>query len=297
MQPLIGHGLAQLFRILSSVPRNDVVFCWFASVYASVAVFSARFFGKKVVVVVGGVDVAKEPDLNYGIFLSRWKAPFVRYALRYAHRVLVVDESLRSEAVQRVGYDGKNIECVPTGYDSSFWKPKGAKRPEILSVAVMLNKARVRLKGIDMLTEAARRIPKTRFTLVGVRPEAVSHLHPPKNLHLIEPIPRTELLEYYQKAKVYCQPSRREGLPNTLCEAMLGECIPVATNVGGNANAVGSAGFIVEPNDPDVLVNALRKALKAPARQGKQARKRISEEFPAKKREESLLRILSEAAA
>ncbi|MBI4427617.1 MAG: glycosyltransferase family 4 protein [Ignavibacteriales bacterium] len=294
MTLLIGHGFRQIFRILVSMPSNDIVFCWFASVYASVALFAARFFGKKTVVVVGGVDVAKEPQLNYGIFLSWWRAPLIRYVLRNADRVLVVDESLRPQVVMRSGYGGKNIEYLPTGSDPAFWKSKGTKRNEILCVAVVLNKKRVQLKGIDTLIEAAKKIPKTKFTLIGVQPEAVSHLNLPDNVRLIEPMLRSDLLKYYQKAKVYCQPSRREGLPNTLCEAMLCECIPVVTDVGGNGNAVGDTGLVVARDDLDALAAALRQALKTSAEKGKRARKRILEEFPQSRRERMLLNILSE---
>ena len=34
-------------------------------------------------------------------------------------------------------------------------------------------------------------------------------------------MPQEKLIPYYQKAKVYCQLSMREGLPNALCEALL----------------------------------------------------------------------------
>ncbi|MBI3004910.1 MAG: glycosyltransferase family 4 protein [Ignavibacteriales bacterium] len=289
--------MKQIFKIIASVPRNDIVFCWFASVYASIAVFVGGVFGKRTIVVVGGVDVAKEPELNYGIFLSPWKAPLIRYALRNAHRVLVVDESLRHEAVLRAGREGRNIECVPTGYDPSFWNAKGTKHPEVLSVAVVLDKSRVRLKGIDTIIGAAKKLPGTKFTLIGVRPQAVHHLGIPHNVRIIEPIPRSELVTYYQKAKVYCQPSRREGLPNTLCEAMLCECIPVATDVGGNRHAVDKNGFLVVPGNADALVNALKRALRTSPRSGKRARKRMAELFPRMKRERSLLRIISDLTA
>ena len=51
-------------------------------------------------------------------------------------------------------------------------------------------------------------------------------------------IERARLLEYYRRAKVYCQPSRREGLPGALCEAMLCGCYPVVTGTGGMPEAV-----------------------------------------------------------
>lgn len=245
-------------------------------------------------IVVGGVDVARDPGLGYGMFLSPWKSVLVSYALRNASRVLVVDETLRAETKERISGEGKNIRYVPTGYDSGFWTSKNGKRSEVLTVAVALDKRRVRLKGIDTLIEAARKLPRLRFIVVGVRPRAVEHLHPPPNMRFHEPIPRTDLLAYYRRARVYCQPSRREGLPNTLCEAMLCECIPVATTVGGIPSAVGSAGFLVPPDDPVNLSRAITRALKAPLRTGKQARKRMIANFSDEKREKTLLGLIDE---
>ncbi|MEK6565213.1 MAG: glycosyltransferase family 4 protein [Bacteroidota bacterium] len=255
---------------------------------------AARFFGKRSIIVVGGVDVAREPGLNYGMFLSLWKSVLVRYALRSASRVLVVDETLRSEINERIAGESKNIRYVPTGYDTEFWTPKGNKRAEVLTVAVVLNERRVRLKGIDTLIKAARNLPRLQFKVVGVRPQAVRRLNPPSNMHFCEPIPRSDLLARYRRAQVYCQPSRREGLPNTLCEAMLCECIPVATTVGGIPSAGGKTGFLVPPNDPMELAKAITLALKAPRRKGKEARKRIAKNFPVERREETLEKLISD---
>jgi len=239
-------------------------------------------------IIVGGVDVADEPELNYGMFIKPWKAALVRYALRNADRVLIVDESLRSETLRRVDYEGRNITHVPTGYDNEFWKARGTKRSEVLCVAVVLNESRVKVKGIDSLLEAARKLPNIRFTVIGVREEAVRRFNPPKNVRLFGPIERAKLLPYYQKSKVYCQPSRREGLPNTLCEGMLCECIPVVTNAGGNASAVGTSGFVVPKGDVNALADAIKIALKSPPSLGKAARRRITNNFTAQKRHDTL---------
>ena len=255
---------------------------------------AARFFGKRSIIVVGGVDVAREPGLNYGMFLNPWKSVLVRYALRNASRVLVVDETLRLEINERIAGAGKNIRYVPTGYDTDFWTPKGGKRSEVLTVAVVLNESRVRLKGIDTLIKAARNLPRLQFKVVGVRPQAVQQLNPPRNMHFYEAVPRSDLLAYYRHAQVYCQPSRREGLPNTLCEAMLCECIPVATTVGGIPSAVGKTGFLVPPDDPIALTKAITMALKAPQRKGKEARRRIVRDFPVERREKALEELISD---
>ena len=56
-------------------------------------------------------------------------------------------------------------------------------------------------------------------------------------------VPDEELIKYYQKAKVYCQLSRYEGLLNALCEAMLCACVPVGTRYCGIPPAIGDTGM------------------------------------------------------
>jgi len=288
----IGHGVRHLITMVYSVISANVIFCWFASVYASVAVIVARAIGIRSVIVIGGVDLAKEKELGYGIWLSWWKSKLVRYALRHADCVLTVDPSLKEEACRRAEYDGENITYLPTGYESSFWKPVGAKEPVILTVAVIHDQRRLKIKGIDTLIETARKLPHRSFIVIGILPEIVARLNPPSNIVFHPVMKRPELLPYYQQAKVYCQPSRREGLPNTLCEAMLCGCIPVATHVGGNPSAVGDTGILIPAKDSDALAAAVEHAMNMAGDHAQRARARIVSLFPKQKREQELVRIV-----
>src|SRR2546425_12958201 len=94
--------------------------------------------------------------------------------------------------------------------------------------AVVKERRRLRVKGIDILAEAARRLPGMTFIVIGVDSHLTGNVQPPLNMRFLPVMNRMELLPYYQRAKVYCLPSLREGLPNSLCEAMLCGCIPVA---------------------------------------------------------------------
>jgi len=273
--------------------RCSVSYTWFASVYAGILVLLARFFRRQSIVVVGGVDVASYPEIGYGIWASRWKRYFARYALRHASKVLVVDPFLAEEAMKRAQYDGANIECVPTGYDSERWKPGGSKQKNVVTVAGCVTQERLKVKGVDFLFAVAKEMPETGFTLIGVARDLL-YGEIPENVRIIGYVPQEQLLGYFQQAKVYCQPSMVEGLPNAVCEAMLCECIPVATNVGGTKRAVGSSGFLVEYNDARQMKSALREALDAPFARGASARQHVVQHFPMAKRHESLLRVVHE---
>ncbi len=273
--------------------RADLVFCWFASVYGAAAVLTANFLGKRSIVVVGGVDVAREPEFGYGIWISRWKSALVGTALKRATKVLVVDATLESEVRERAQYEGNNIEVLPTGYDPEQWKPSGRRENTVLTVAAIQNESRLKIKGIDILVEVARRLPRTQFVLVGLDASRFPSLDIPKNLALHGVVDRSALVGLYQRARVYCQPSQREGLSNTLCEAMLCGCIPVATDVGGTANAVGDCGVIVRPGDPEALAAGIERAFALNEMVGMQARNRVISLFPRTRREQRLVELVN----
>lgn len=62
---------------------------------------------------------------------------------------------------------------------------------------------------------------------------------------------------------IFVLPSHEEGFSNALLEAMIAGKAIVATDVGGNAEALngGAAGLIVPPRDPDALCSALSRLL------------------------------------
>ena len=294
VQTVIGRGLSHILKLLLGVFRNDVNFIWFASVYSAFVVFFSRVFCKKTVIVIGGVDVAKEPSINYGIWLSWWKSIFVRYAIRNADRVLAVDPFLISEAKRLAEYEGSNLEYFPTGYDYNYWKPMGQKENFILSVGACEDEWRMIKKGFDKLIEAAQLLPLIQFKLIGIKQELLDKIKNdiPQNVEAIPFVERDELLRYYQRAKVYCQVSFHEGLPNSLCEAMLCGCIPVGTDRGGIPTGIGDAGIVVPYGDVKTLADALTKATELPEEIGKKARRRIVDNFPGERRHRELTSII-----
>ncbi len=291
------RGLWSPFIILRGLWKADVSFTWFASVYGFVTVFLARLLGKRSIVVIGGVDASKEPSINYGIWLNPWKAVLVKWTMRNAWKLLVVDPFFIGNMKRLAEYEGHNVEYLPTGYDAERWSPAGTKDSFVLTVAACNDESRLKVKGVDKLFAAAKRMPTTKFIVVGLLPHLLEKVSPtvPENVELIPFVEQQQLLELYRKAGVYCQPSFTEGLPNSLCEAMLCECIPVGTNVGGIPTAVSDIGFLVPYGDEDALVAALELALCAGREIGVRAREHIRSNFTLDRRESRLVEIIHEA--
>ncbi|MGA9405923.1 MAG: glycosyltransferase family 4 protein, partial [Bacteroidota bacterium] len=258
---VIAKGWTAPILLLQNLFNADITFSWFASVYSSFLVFVAGLLRKKSILILGGVDVAKEKTLHYGIWNSWWKSPLVRYGITHASRVLAVDDFLKHEAERLAQYAGDNIVTVPTGYDAEFWKPFGDKDQLVLTVASCPDMLRAKLKGIDLFVSVARKLPDIRFKIIGINQDVASALEVPTNVEYIPFSLREQVRQSYQQAKVYCQLSTREGLPNALCEAMLCECVPIGTTVGGIPTAIGDSGFLVDYLNENQIVEAIRKGL------------------------------------
>ncbi len=288
---VISSGIKTIISFLSAIRSNDITFSWFASVYSSVLVFFTKVFNKKSIIILGGVDVAKIPEFNYGIWNSWWRSIIVQYGIKNADLVLAVDESLKNDAVRLAGYNGNNIHILPTGYDSNHWVPGNQKDNIVLTVANCHNMTRVKIKGIDFLITVATAMPDTSFVMIGLKNEIAVQLQIPANIKYFESLEQSELLEVYQHAKVFFQPSMREGLPNTLCEAMLCGCFPVGTNVGGIPSAIGDTGIVIQYNDVNGAVDALHHAMEH--KSNTTARDRIMRTYSINKREELLVKYIS----
>ena len=294
---LIRSGVKAVFSILWKVLFCDIVFCWFGSVYSSIAVIWANILNKKSIIILGGVDAAALPEINYGIWLNPWKALLLTHGLQQADLILVVAPSMKDRIKQLAKYDGKNIVYLPTGYDTHFWKLGGDKKEKIiLTVGESDTKTRLKKKGIDYLLLAAEQLPEIPFILIGLEKKLLDNvgLKVPQNMKLLQAMPQDELKSYYQKCSVFCQPSRSEGMPNTLCEAMACGCIPVGTDVDGIPPAIGDTGFVVPLGDVSALVEALKKAIDTDEKLGIKARERIISEFPLQRRVEGLQKAINE---
>lgn len=99
---------------------------------------------------------------------------------------------------------------------------------------------------------------------------------------------------------IFVLPSLREGFPITILEAMAAGLPVIATDVGGNREAIahGETGLILPPADADALVSALRTMIENPehAREmGKRGRRRAMATFRVERMMTATERLYEEA--
>jgi glycosyltransferase involved in cell wall biosynthesis len=148
--------------------------------------------------------------------------------------------------------------CVP---DVAL--PPRAPRPDATPLVVGSLGRLDAVKGYDLLLRALARLPDVRAVVIGegaARPELerlAGELGVADRVELPGWAERpSELLPGFD---VFCLPSRSEGFPLSIVEAMLAELPVVATRVGSVAELVADAetGMVVERDDVDGLVAAL----------------------------------------
>ena len=107
------------------------------------------------------------------------------------------------------------------------------------------------------------------------------------NVNVIGVQTRTQMKQLYQNTKFYFQGSRLEGLPNSVCEAMLCGCIPIGSRVFGIPDIIGNTGLLFDTEKDlvqvkDFILSGLGE------KESKQARKRIISKFNISKRIEKI---------
>ena len=277
----------------NSVKDSDLVFTWFAGLSSFNPIRLAKKYKKPSIVIVGGYDASGIPEYNFGVYCSWWRKIIANYIYRNTSRILTVDESLKCDILinSKLNIE-KKIFTVPTGYDSDYWKPNGKKDNMVLSVG-NVNKETLWRKGFATFIETAKLLPKYKFILAGgYEIQMYDKLFPlPENIILTGYLSDNKLLKMYQKSGVYCQLSRHEGLPNTLCEAMLCECVPVGTHYYGIPTAIGDSGIYCDYGDENSTATAIKKAM---CMNGSKARERIKVTFSTKRRLREILKHIEE---
>lgn len=202
-----------------------------------------------------------------------------------------------------LAYHGVEIPPVPERRERT--------PPMVLSVGRLIEK-----KGFDTLLEAAqllvRRGVDFRLLIAGDGPRwaslqrQVNELGVGEQVRFIGPLNHAELEPYFSEASVFALPCRiaadgnRDGLPNTLLEAMARQLPVVCTTLESVREAIPdeTCGLLVAPGDHRALADALARLLadaELRERLGAAARRRVAEHFDRELCATSVPRLLSGA--
>jgi glycosyltransferase involved in cell wall biosynthesis len=312
------------YLLIRSRGRVSVIYCWFVDYHSVLPVLFGKLLGIKTILIIGGYDAVCLPEIRFGIFCSHFfRRSCAKLSYRYADYLCPVDASLvtSSYAYLRAEENEENeqqnkkraiigfkyfvnkfqaeVKVIPTGYDVSYWQRHGheTKTEQVIAVAAISDRRRFLLKGCDLLFAVAEKLPEIPFIIVGFTESYLREIKQsiPENVSCERNYSSEKVRELYAKSKVIAQFSLSEGLPNSLCEAMLCECVPVGSAVGGIPFAIGDCGYVLGKRDIEQAADLIGKALKSDVSLGERARIRISEFFPEKKRRDQLFQLIEEA--
>ncbi|MBN8586436.1 MAG: glycosyltransferase family 4 protein [Ignavibacteria bacterium] len=309
----------QFFYLLFNIWKFDLVYIWFADYLSFYPVLFAKLTGKKSIICAGGYEATYIPEINMGVFTNASvsksvRAFCVRFSLKNCTYILPVDETLIEHINNYIYSDipGKSpvkdgiknfIPGIKTefltmylGYDSEFFKKSAnlSKERSVVSAGLIVNDDEFRRKGFDLLIKAAKELPDINFVLIGFNNEQLDKYtgSVSPNVKLLGIVPYEKLVEEYSKAKVYAQFSMFEGMPSTICEAMLCECIPIGSNVNGIPKIIDNYGLTINKRDTEDVKTAIVNSMNMPDEFGINAREHIKNLFPLKKREMEILNLI-----
>jgi glycosyltransferase involved in cell wall biosynthesis len=203
--------------------------------------------------------------------------------LRAVDRFVVLNPESATE-LEEVGLGAVPARLVPNGVDARRFAPAGPGQRLALrerlglsaSEPVALFVGRLeRRKGLDLLPAAWAdlecRGAAPRLLIAGPGDPDV-WIREARALGVESRVTflgaRTDVADLYRAADLFVFPSRSEGCPNAVLEAMASALPVVATDVAGNREVMGEdgkAGWLVPAETPSALAEAIATLVAAPA--------------------------------
>ncbi len=238
--------------------------------------------------VVSGIRVA-DP--------TRWRMWLERYASRHVDQVVCVSDSVATFARQQVGLPADKLQVIRNGIDlAPFSAIQAAETtavgiPEGRRILLVVGRLHPQ-KGLDWLLRLApailRRLPQHDLIILGEGPERHALIRQADSFELGERVHflgwRPDVAGWLRASDILLLPSRWEGLPNVVLEAMASSLPVVATAVEGVREALGPLADeqAVPGNDDQAFVDTVVRIADdrtLAARLGQANRQRVADHF------------------
>ncbi len=280
--------LGASYRCLSVMRRfrPDVVLAFFGLPSGAVACLLNAFHGVPYVVSLRGGDVPGFRPYDFWLY-HRIAMPFLKVIWRRAALLVANSAGLRDLA-QRFD-SSREIAVIPNGVDLTRYTvpDRNWSSPRILSVGRVVHQ-----KGLDLAVKALAGLQELdwKWHVAGDGPQLPSLRHAAEGSHIQD---RCQFLGWrsseqlqaeYAASSLFLFPSRHEGMPNAMLEAMATGLPVIATRIAGNEELVvdGQTGILVPAEDVGALQEALRELLadgEKRARMGQAARERVERHY------------------
>ena len=174
-----------------------------------------------------------------------------RFACRAADRLIVATDADRDQLIRAHALDADRITVVPNAVDTQMFQPMRHIVPEpgrLIFVGRLEPQKRP-----DLLLDAMAELPGARLTIVGdgslraaLERRAVAQRLP---IEFLGAVPHDRLPELLNRSQLFVLPSRIEGHPKALLEAMACGLTAIGCDVPGIREAIdhGRTGWLCTP--------------------------------------------------
>lgn len=244
----------------------------------------AHDFHRPVVITARGADLNSIPEK----WIPRRQ---IRQAARTADGLITVSRSLANR-LATLGIDGDRVETLRNGVDLTQFgpgEPDGIREQLGLSNRVWLCVGHmIERKGMHLVLDALAQTPGVSLILAGDGPDEAAlrsqahRLGVAERVHFVGAIAHHELPRYYNAADALVLPSRSEGMPNVVLEALACGTAVIATAVDGIPEIITApiAGRLMCDRSAKAVVDAWN-ALDEPdlSQPRREERRRFAEDF------------------
>lgn len=211
--------------------------------------------------------------------------------LRHIGAVVIVLSTRMQRYLENDGLARLDIQLIPNGVDTSRFRP-ASQHFTAANAQIVICVSQLRYeKGIDVLLQAwhlvQQQLPDARLIIIGCGPLQPQLEQLANALCITDSIEfaglRNDVPQQLHRGSIAVLPSRWEGMPNALLEAMASGLACVATRVSGSEDVIqdGFNGLLVEVEDYHGMADALLTLLQNPPlaqKYGRAARNTIEQE-------------------
>jgi len=192
---------------------------------------------------------------------------FRRFFYRFVNRVVTVSKDLERWLISVVGIQAAKVRHICNGVDTDRFRPDKASLAAtgevVLGSVTRFSAIKDPLNLVNAFVKLRERGEPVRLLMIGdgeLHDRATEAL---EDAGLVSscwlPGSRDDIPELLRSMDVFTLGSLREGISNTVLEAMASGLPIVATDTGGNAELieVGKNGVLVSPGDTEALADAI----------------------------------------
>lgn len=266
--------------------KPNATLAFFGVPSGAVALFLKVIYRIPYIISLRGGDV---PGFRPYDFRSYHKllAPFLRLIWKNASAIVANSNGLRDLAIK---FDSRfDIPIIPNGVDLKTYRTENRNEtfPHLLSVGRIVYQ-----KGLDLALRALAGLKDLdwQWHIAGDGPQMDSLKSLAQELGIDDGITflgwqsREQLIEQYKWSNLFLFPSRHEGMPNAVLEAMASGLPVIASRIAGNEELVidGETGILFPSEDVGLLRVALKQLLNDSAlrqKMGSTSRRRVEEHY------------------